>query len=134
MPGGSETLIGPPAARQQPRFRLGRQWGCHGNGTPPTEPGASAPVAIATRGTSGPGKFRAAGANLGFPVFFVLSGRDSHSLRLVFKTSLSCGGNVTCVFLEGTLPVRVEDAGRGDKSHRRMEESARFHDPTYVKQ
>lgn len=52
--GGSEALCAVGLARRQPRFRLGRQWGCHGNGTPPAESGASAPVAMATRGTSGP--------------------------------------------------------------------------------
>lgn len=123
-------------ARRQPRFPLGRQWGCHGNRTPRTEPGAWATVAIATRGTSGPGKFRAAGANrrshrtLGFPVS---SGVTRMASGLPPKPPSAAAETSPVVFLKGTLPVWDKDAGRGEKSLRRMEESAGLHDPAYVK-
>lgn len=49
-----ETLYDACPSRRPQMFRLRRQRGCHGDGTLRAEPGASAPVAMATWGTFRP--------------------------------------------------------------------------------
>lgn len=55
------------------------------------------------------------------------------SLGLVPKLPSIAVASSPVVSLKGTLALRHEDAGRGEKSRRRMEEGAGLHDPTYLK-
>nr|XP_044634091.1 uncharacterized protein LOC123289197 [Equus asinus] len=107
-----------------PGLWLGKQWGCHGNGTLQAEPRAAAPVAMVTRSTSGPADSRAAQANHGSgqpqlpprPLLPGSRGRDARGLRLVPKLPSAAAESSTTV-LKGTSPLGVENARRGDKSH-----------------
>lgn len=98
--GGSEALCAVGLARRLPRFRLGRQWGCHGNGTPPAESGASAPEAMGTRSTSGPGTLgRLLGASAA-PQALRSPGAGSVHSGARPQASLCCGCVVRCCFSE----------------------------------
>lgn len=89
---------------------------------------------MATRGTSGPGKSRAAPGRFCCALGLSgLRGREPRSLGLVPKLPSTAVASSPVVSLKGTLALRHEDAGRGEKSRRRMEEGAGLHDPTYLK-
>nr|XP_023481103.1 uncharacterized protein LOC111769648 [Equus caballus] len=118
-----------------PGLWLGKQWGCHGNGTLQAEPRAAAPVAMVTRSTSGPAESPGGSGQPQLPPRPLLPGsrgREARGLRLVPKLPSAAAESSTTV-LKGTSPLGVEDARRGDKSHQGVEKSAGLHDSPYLK-
>ena len=97
---------------------------------------APAPVAMATRGTSGPAESQAAPANYSCystPALTVPAGETRATLASSPHFPSAAAERSPTVFLKGTLPLGDNDAGRGGKSHRRMGRGVRLHDLTNLK-